>query len=269
MTCAFCCVAVIAACHRGESKPINDPQIKEIRPALAKVSRLEITTTWFGLGSSASAGLELAQSRDGSYEGSWSERKSERAGDGPMKPSKAEPRRVNASSIDDLANALARPCLPQPTLAAFGVTTESLREHAKAAEESLKPYFAYKDAPPAVRSAFERDFVDPAKAQRALERLYRGEHTDDYPGADVTLLLADGTKWTATSMSQLEEMLPWEVTRPATAPCKSYDPAISRAAARFMPEGMLNRERLDGSSFYSTLASEAVFQIEEAGEVKR
>ena len=267
---AGCCLAAgIAGCHRAEPTPTNPLPAKVTRTAAAEVARIEIVMTWIGLGRPASARLELTGSRDGGLEGSWSHREGEMTGNAPWKRSKAERVRVEAIDVESLADAVNRPCLPTPTLAAFGVTMETLRAHVTAGDESLKPYFGDTDPPAAARSAFARNFVDAGKAQKNLELVFHGEHTDDFPGAEVTLHLANGATLTAASSSQLEQMLPWQLTRPQSAACKSYDPAISRAVSKLMPEAMLNRQRLTGTYFYNTLADEAVFQMRESGEIQR
>jgi hypothetical protein len=86
--------------------------------------------------------------------------------------------------------------------------------------------------------------VDPRRRPSALLRaVYQGKVFDDDPSARIEITRFDGTRLTISSQAQHPLMLPWSVTRDG-ATATTWNPDISQALERLLPDGFLQRDRL-------------------------
>jgi hypothetical protein len=93
---------------------------------------------------------------------------------------------------------------------------------------------------------FERAFVDTRNAQLWMELVYSGKFIslDDYPHVTVDIHWLDRATVRLESSSASPFMLPWGIG----AKAKTFNADVSRAIAALLPNGALNRGRINGES---------------------
>jgi len=137
----------------------------------------------------------------------------------------------------------------------MGIDTAWLQTHVEVAGQNAST-IRFNDGTPAQKRFFREKFTDSSTLQSRLDDVYRGFHTDDYPGMKVEVHLDNGDAITASSNSQHPLMLPWCVAVD-NAPCKkTYNAHISTALYDLLPEKFTNRERLRDTDTFGDLASE-------------
>jgi hypothetical protein len=196
------------------------------QPAPAQTVRIK--STWGGFSPSPPPAVELFIQRQG---------------DGRFYSNGAP---VNANLIDALVQALGAPAIERPQLSNLGISQKWLVENVEGArrkDDELSPYRSDFYWP-----AFKAGFTNLSRIESVLPSLFTGIYTDDYPGVDVQVVLANGDVWSAVSSSQYEFMIPWQVKALGKA-STTWNANLSKAVAAFLPDRAVNRGRLNGESF--------------------
>jgi hypothetical protein len=159
---------------------------------------------------------------------------------------------VDQSKIDRLLTAFREPALSSPNVDNLGITRDWLQRNA-----SPSP----KDGVLSQLSLFRESFCDTELVARLVPDLFRFIKSDDYPSIRITVTLADGQSWVASSNSYYPFMLPWKVTVDAQDR-RTYNADVSRAIAAILPNGSLNQSRLNGDELRQELADAVMAQVE-------
>jgi hypothetical protein len=163
--------------------------------------------------------------------------------------------RVDTGVVEALVTALKLPPIPKPQASNLGITEEWLKENV---DEAGAKRFLF-----TVRfDAYKKFFIDPAKIAELLPSLFAGFLTDDYPRVEVELLFDGGGRWSASSNSQHEFMIPWSV-RAGKVAFTTFNADISRKVASLLPPKSVNRQRLLGEFLKFELAGAAMARMEE------
>jgi hypothetical protein len=199
------------------------------QPALREIT---IESGWGGLGDSQSLNLAI-ESRDGvNYLGKDA---------------------VDPKLVDALISSLSSPPLPAPTLGNLGVTAEWLEQNAADFP---------RDGAPNQKALFRQNFADPKTIEQLLPFAFEFAKFDDYPHLTVTVVFANGQRWTSSSDSYYPYMLPWKVNVNGNEQT-TYNADISRALAALMPISSLNRDRLNDEELKQWLARAVMTHITE------
>jgi hypothetical protein len=164
---------------------------------------------------------------------------------------------VNPKLVNSLLSSLSAPFLPAPALNNLGVTAEWLQQ--SAADFSS-------DGAPNQRALFRQNFTDPKVVENLLPFAFQFKKWDDYPHLTVTVRFASGDRWTCSSNSYYPFMLPWKVNVGGNAHI-TYNADISRALAALLPNGSVNRSRLNDDELKEWLADTVMVRIKEPWEV--
>ncbi len=204
----------------------------------AAVRQIQIESQWGGLGTPESTELIIHQ-HDGTYS--------------------LGRKRIDATAVAALLNALREDAVAKPELANLGMTHEWLS--ANASETLASNSGSFWGALPEQKSLYRNSFTDPTVMARVVPSLFRYAKDDDYPSAKIVVTFEDGSTITASTSSYYLMMLPWEVKFDGRS-AKSYNAHISRAVALLMPKNGTNRERLAGNGMESELSEEVMRYIE-------
>jgi hypothetical protein len=201
------------------------------------VSQIRIVSTWAGMGSGGGSNGELViGGESGAY--------------------LANGKKIPDELIAGLLSAIDAPVIAKPDLASMGITQEWLNANAEATLEvytrhilqtSVAPNYPLRmpsgNAAPEQRKLFLSSFKDLKNIERIISELFHRRWTDDYPNVAVTIAKNDGSVVTVYSKAPAPFMLPW-VIRKDGKELMTYNADISRAVARLMPEGVVNKRRL-------------------------
>jgi hypothetical protein len=160
---------------------------------------------------------------------------------------------IDQRKVDSLLNALREPAITSPNIENLGISRDWL-------ERNVAPI--PKDGAPTQLSLFRESFCDTERIARLLPQLFKFVSFDDYPSVQVTVVLADGQSWFASSKSYYPFMLPWKVSIGGRTQT-DYNADISRAVAAMLPSGSLNQPRLSGDELRNELARDVMTDIEE------
>lgn len=162
---------------------------------------------------------------------------------------------VGTDDVVALIRALTAPSVNSPSLANLGVTPAWLAEHSSDAAE----HFGNLGEPNDERQqAFlRRSFTDLALIGRTIPRVVGGSWTDDPVWVHVLVRFVDGRTIQAETTNQPPFMLPWALETDGKK-ARTFDADISRSVAKLLPDGSVNKERLQGSG----LMREIVFQMD-------
>jgi len=140
---------------------------------------------------------------------------------------------IDQPKVDSLLNALREPAVTSPNIENLGISRDWL-------ERNVAP--VPKDGAPTQLSLFRESFCDTERIRRLLPQLFKFAKSDDYPSVQITVVLADGQSWLASSESYYPFMLPWKVTVGGRTQT-DYNADIWRAVAAMLPGGSLNQAR--------------------------
>ena len=157
-------------------------------------------------------------------------------------------RRIDSDSIRELLTCLNSS--PQPlSLAALGIDQDWLNRNAHSAigQQRLSP---------AQIEKFVSAFRDESTFLKAVKTYYTDiAILDDDASFELELVEMDGSKIRLRSFQSQAYMLPWEISS-ATRKFETYDVRISRAVFRLLPDGFLNRSRIEGRRHGEDFSSE-------------
>jgi len=154
-----------------------------------------------------------------------------------------------------LIRALTAPSIHSPSLANLGITPAWLAEHSGDAAKHFGNLGEPKDEK---QQAFIRkSFTDLSLISQTIPRVMKSGWTDDPVWVHILVRFANGKTIQAETTNQPSFMLPWAL-KAYGREFHTYDANISRAVARLLPDGSVNRERLQGSD----LMDEIVFQMD-------
>src|SRR5260370_9792582 len=154
----------------------------------AAVRQIQIESQWGGLGTPESTELIIHQ-HDGTYS--------------------LGRKRIDATAVAALLNALREDAVAKPELANLGMTHEWLS--ANASETLASNSGSFWGALPEQKSLYRNSFTDPTVMARVVPSLFRYAKDDDYPSAKIVVTFEDGSTITASTSSYYLMMLPWEV----------------------------------------------------------
>jgi len=213
----------------------------------AVIRRIEIKSSWGGLGRPQNVELRI-QRDNGEY----------RLGD----------TRIDSARVESLRSSIRHATQIKPTVENLGLTAEWLEN----AVENLEREAEHNDGGDSTlyklghgsadqKAIFHHSYTDPNLIAKVLPDLFRCCHTDDYPGVNVTVFYADGSRAVLSSHSQSEFMLPWRVAVGGTT-VETFNKSISVAVAALMPEKATNRDRISGDGLDLALAWVVMSAIE-------
>src|ERR1700675_3990604 len=136
-------------------------------------------------------------------------------------------RRIDATSVEALVEAVQQPLIPKPSLEALGLTKAWLQEQVSGIPKESS-WWKLKSGTPRQRELFEHSFTDPDFINKVLPSLFNFSRTDDYPSAEITVSRDDGSTITISSHSQYSFMLPWNVSANGNT-FSTYNSRISAA----------------------------------------
>ncbi len=164
---------------------------------------------------------------------------------------------VDPKLVDELLSSLSSPTLPAPTLINLGVTSNWLKRNAADIP---------RDGAPNQKALFQKTFADQKTAGELLPFAFQFTRFDDYPHLTLTVALANGQRWVCSSDSYYPFMLPWKLNLSGREE-DTFNADISRALAALMPDGSLNRNRLNDDELKTWLADAVMTRIKEQWDV--
>jgi hypothetical protein len=157
--------------------------------------------------------------------------------------------RVDPGGVDRLLDAINSPAISAPEAKNLRITADWLRKNSDPLDLTGFPN---------QRALFERKFSDQIEA--VIPALFRFDESDDYRNVDVTVLIAGGEQWSASSTSYYEFMLPWTIEVHGHR-IRTYNADVSRGIAALMPHKTTNRELLNGTELKEDLTAEVMRNI--------
>lgn len=160
---------------------------------------------------------------------------------------------VDSNRIESLLAALSSPTLATPQSGNLGITREWLSQNVREAPSNGAPNQL---------ALFKESFSDLNTVDQLLPSCFKFWKSDDYPSIRVTVVFANGKRWTASSDSYYPFMLPWRVNLNGTEQT-TYNAGISRGIAALVPSGTLNRNRLGDEELKTRLAEAVMASIKD------
>lgn len=154
---------------------------------------------------------------------------------------------VSTEDVMALVRALNASVVTSPSLSNLGITRAWLAAHAGDAAK----HFGVLGAPNDERQQefLRTSFTDLALIERTLPHVIGASWTDDGVWVHVVVRFSSGRIVSAETMNQPAFMLPW-TSRSDGKKTRTYNADISRAVAKLLPEGAVNKDRsgqrLDG-----------------------
>lgn len=162
---------------------------------------------------------------------------------------------VSRDDVMALVRAMTAPVMSSPSLSNLGITRSWLATHA---DDAAKHFGALGESNDERQQEFLRtSFTDLALVGRALPHVVGASWTDDPVWVYVVVRFAGGRTISAETMNQPAFMLPW-TTRVGGKQTQTYNADISRAVAKLLPEGAVNKDRLQGRG----LMAQIVFEMD-------
>lgn len=142
-----------------------------------------------------------------------------------------------------LVRALAAPVMSSPSLSNLGITRAWLATHA---DDAAKHFGVLGEPNDERQQEFLRtSFTDLALIRRTLPHVVGASWTDDPVWVHVVVRFSNGRTVSAETMNQPAFMLPW-TSRADGRQTRTYNADVSRAVAKLLPEGAVNKDRLQG-----------------------
>ena len=162
---------------------------------------------------------------------------------------------VAAQDVLDLVRALTAPPINTPSLSNLGINQSWLEEQAG---EAAKHFGSLGEPNDQRQQAFLREsFTDLALIRKAIPRAVRSSWTDDPVWVHVIVRFVNGKTIEAETRNQPAFMLPWTCERDGNK-IQTFNADISRSVAKLLPDGAVNKGRLQGAG----LMREIVFQMD-------
>lgn len=160
---------------------------------------------------------------------------------------------VSRDDVMALVRALTAPVMSSPSMSNLGITRAWLAAHAAAAAK----HFGELGEPNDERQQefLRRSFTDLALIRRVLPHVVGASWTDDPAWVHVVVRFAGGRTVSAETMNQAAFMLPWTSKADGRQTC-TYNADISRAVAKLLPEGAVNKDRLQGRGLMDQIVFE-------------
>lgn len=150
---------------------------------------------------------------------------------------------VSPTDVLALVRALTAPVIVSPTLSNLGITPAWLAAHA---EDVAKHFGTLGEPNDENQQRFIRQsFTDLNLIRKIVPQTIEQTWTDDYPCVRIVIRFSNGRTVVAETTNQPAFMLPWEREIEGRK-TRTYDADISRAVAKLLPDGTVNRERLQG-----------------------
>jgi hypothetical protein len=186
------------------------------------VARIDIDTSWGGLGESPTVHLTISRSGETYLLGEQT---------------------IEVAAIDRLVGSLHQPPIPQPDRENLGLTQAWLTANAIHGPSTNKGPFTAAAAN--LQALYRSAFSDVNIIASIVPSLFSYSKTDDYPSTRVAVTLQDGSTIRAISDSYYLLMLPWKVSLDGP-PITTFNADISRSIAALLPKTTANRARLSG-----------------------
>jgi hypothetical protein len=158
---------------------------------------------------------------------------------------------VDSDRIEALLSALDSPPLSAPSATNLGITPEWLNQNV-----GEPP----RNGAPNQRALFKQTFTDLKAIEGLLPYAFMLERLDDAPHIQITVTFEDGDRWDASSDPIRPLMLPWRVNLNGKEQ-PTFNANISRSLAALMPNGSLNRDRLNDEELVFELRDNVMFHV--------
>jgi hypothetical protein len=180
----------------------------------------------------------------------------------PEAQRKVEPPRLSEDTVSPdavlaLVRALSAPEVPTPVLSNLGITRAWLEQ--RAGEEGKRIGVLGEPNDERQQRFFHNSLTDLTLVKRLLPQVVGASWTDDGVWVHIIVEFTNGHTWTAETTSLTAFTLPWTCNA-AGKITRTFNADISRAVARLLPEGAVNRDRLAGKG----LEDQIHFQVEGA-----
>lgn len=237
----------------------------------AEIERVEISPAWGGLAGAAQA-LVTISSDHGVFRRTWdpftitAEYNSIRivssvanalpdsSAEETLRPELSHDT-VERRDVLALVRALNAPPLNAPSLSNLGIDEAWLEKHAV---DAAKHFGNLGEPNDERQQAFLRkSFTDLALIGRTIPRVVGSSWTDDPVWVHILVRFANGRTIQAETRNQPPFMLPW-ILQADGKKARTFNADISRAVAKLLPDGSVNKERLQGRG----LMEEITFQME-------
>jgi hypothetical protein len=150
---------------------------------------------------------------------------------------------VSPNDVLALVRALTAPVIGSPKLSNLGITPAWLAAHAG---DVAKHFGTLGDTNDENQQEFiRRSFTDLTLIKKVIPRVIGQRWTDDYPCVRIMVRFSNGRTVVAETTNQPAFMLPWEREIEGRK-TRTYNADISRTVAKLLPDGTVNRERLQG-----------------------
>jgi len=167
---------------------------------------------------------------------------------------------VSTDDVLALVRALTAPVMGSPSLSNLGITRAWLTQNAS---DAAKHFGALGQPNDERQQEFLRtSFTDLALIGRALPRVVSANWTDDGVWVHVVVRFSSGKTVSAETTHKPAFMLPW-TSRVDGKQTRTYNADISRAVEKLLPEGAVNKDRLQGRG----LMDQIVFEMD--GSIKQ
>jgi hypothetical protein len=241
-------------------------------PPASTIKRIQISPVWGGSHAQDQAFINIRNVK-GVFKRSWNptavaaENNVFRiiASDSDSPPEaqrKVEPHRLSEDTVSPdavlaLVRALSAPEMPTPVLSNLGITRTWLEQ--RASEEGKRVGALGEPNDERQQKFFHDSFTDLTLVKRLLPRVVGATWTGDGVWVHFVVEFANGHIWTAETTSLTAFTLPWTCKADGKT-TRTFNADISRAVARLLPEGAVNRDRLAGKG----LEDQIHFQVEGA-----
>jgi len=167
---------------------------------------------------------------------------------------------VPANLIDSLVRAIDAPPVDQFKTSDLGITQKWLEDNVETARRKNERSSRY--GSDIWLPSFRAAFTNQALVESAVGSLFSGFHTDDYPCVEISVVFENGEKWSASSNSQYEFMVPWQIKDGVRA-FTTWNVNLSKAVAALLPKGAVNLGRLEGEHFSYDLGNAVMEHLKE------
>jgi hypothetical protein len=151
---------------------------------------------------------------------------------------------VSAHDVMALVRALQAPVIESPSLTNLGITPAWLANHAG---DAAKRFGNLGEPNDEEQQEFpRRSFTDLTLIRRIIPDVIDNNWTDDGVWVHVVVRFTDGKTLAADTTNQLAYMLPWTCFLNGKS-ARTFNASISRAVAQLLPDGSINKGRLQGS----------------------